>query len=171
MIRGLNHAVLYVRDADRHRRFYEDVLGFATVTAMEGRAAFMRAPDSTNHHDIAFFTIGADAGAPSAGRTTVGLYHLAWEVATLDQLVELRRRLTEAGSLVGESDHHTSKSLYCHDPDGIEFEVLWATPSEFWGAGEHDAVVQPLDLAADLARCGGTRTSLGPPPDRTTPST
>ncbi len=84
--------------------------------------------------------------------------------------MELRQRLKEAGALVGESDHHTSKSLYCHDPDGIEFEVLWVTPAEYWGAGEHDAVVQPLDLAADVLKFGGQRTSLTEAPDRTTKS-
>ena len=133
MIRGMNHGVLYVRDAQAHRRFYEDVLGFTTVIDGPGPFVFMRAPASHNHHDIAFFTIGEEAGPPSAGRSTVGLYHLAWEVSTLDQLIELRGRLLEAGSLAGESDHHTSKSLYCHDPDGIEFEVAWVTPSG--GAG------------------------------------
>ena len=34
-----------------------------------------------------------------------------------------------------------SKSLYAHDPDGIEFEVLWTVPREAWGDLEHEAVV------------------------------
>ena len=58
-IRQLNHAVLYVRDAQRHRRFYADVLGFDTVIDGPGPFVFMRAPGSANHHDIAFFTVGA----------------------------------------------------------------------------------------------------------------
>ena len=61
-VRRLNHAVLYVRDARAQQRFYADVLGFTTVVGDDdGRFAFMRAPASENHHDIAFFSIGADA--------------------------------------------------------------------------------------------------------------
>ena len=47
-----------------------------------------------------------------------------------------------------------SKSLYGHDPDGIEFEVLWTVPREAWGALEHEAVTERLDLNAELARLG-----------------
>ncbi len=154
-IRQLNHAVLYVRDAQTHRQFYEDVLGFLTVIDGPGPFVFMRAPGSANHHDIAFFTIG-DAAEPSdAGRRTVGMYHLAWEVATLDELAEMRDRLDAAGALTGASDHHVNKSLYCRDPDGLEFEVMWLNPPENWGAKEHDAIVDPLDLELDRARYGG----------------
>lgn len=161
MIRGMNHAVLYVRDAQAHRRFYEDVLGFTTIIDGPGPFVFMRAPSSTNHHDIAFFTIG-DAAQPSdAGRRTVGMYHLAWEVATLDELRAMRERLQAAGALIGASDHHCNKSLYCRDPDGLEFEVMWLTPASAWGTDEHAAIVRPLDLEGDLARYGGSTTTFG----------
>ncbi|MDW3214000.1 MAG: VOC family protein [Ilumatobacteraceae bacterium] len=155
-IRQLNHAVLYVRDAQRHRTFYEDVLGFRTIIDGPGPFVFMRAPGSNNHHDIAFFSIGDEAQASDAGRGTVGMYHLAWEVATLDELDDMRVRLTEAGALMGASDHHVNKSLYCRDPDGLEFEVMWLNPPENWGSKEHDAIVAPLDLPGDLARYGGS---------------
>jgi catechol-2,3-dioxygenase len=155
-IRQLNHAVLYVRDAQRHRTFYEDVLGFRTIVDGPGPFVFMRAPGSSNHHDIAFFTIGDGAQASDAGQRTVGMYHLAWEVATLDELDEMRERLSEAGALMGASDHHVNKSLYCHDPDGLEFEVMWLNPPENWGSKEHDAIVAPLDLPGDIARYGGS---------------
>ena len=160
MITGLNHAVLYVRDARRQERFYTDVLGFRTVIdEPNGAYVFMRAPASTNHHDIAFFTIGAAAGPSAAGRATVGLYHLAWEVPTLADLEAMRARLSAAGALHGASDHGNNKSLYAKDPDGIEFEVMWLVPATEWGASEHTAIIEPLDLAADLARFGGDRTS------------
>ena len=38
--------------------------------------------------------------------------------------------LTERGALVGASDHGTTKALYAHDPDGLEFEVSWLVPAE-----------------------------------------
>lgn len=159
-INRMNHAVLYVRDVERSQRFYEDVLGFIRVIDDSAkRFGFMRAPGSSNHHDIAFFSIGADAAASDAGGRTVGLYHLAWEVSTLDELEEMRQRLADAGALRGASDHAVNKSLYAVDPDGLEFEVMWLTPPSEWGTDENAAIVRPLDLDADRARFGGTTVS------------
>lgn len=155
-ITGMNHAVLYVRDARRNAAFYRDVLGFTTVIEDGGGAfVFLRAPASHNHHDIAFFSIGDNAGPSTAGRQTVGMYHIAWEVPTLDDLEAIRERLVEAGALVGASDHGANKSLYAKDPDGLEFEVMWLVPPELWGEEEHEAIVRPLDLAADKRRYAG----------------
>lgn len=151
-ISRLNHAVLYVRDARQTARFYADVLGFDKASEFPG-GVFMRAGGSVNDHDIAFFSIGSDAGSPTAGRSTVGLYHLAWEVSTLRELLEIRTRLVEVGSLAGESDHGVSKSLYAKDPDGLEFEVMWAVPVELLGDGDAIGVAR-LDWDETLARFG-----------------
>lgn len=159
-INRLNHAVLYVRDADAHAAFYGDVLGFTVVARMslggDGRAGiFMKAPASSNDHDIAFFGLGEQLAASTAGHDQVGLYHLAWEVPTLRDLVEHERRLAEAGALAGASDHGTTKALYAKDPDGIEFEVGWIVPVELLRPEERDApMVAPLDLDAAVARFG-----------------
>src|SRR4051812_30810404 len=131
-IRGLNHAVLYVRDAQRSARFYREVLGFREKASIPN-GVFLQAPDSSNDHDLALFGIGDQAAASPAGRTSVGLYHLAWEVPTLGDLREHARRLSEAGALVGASDHGTTKALYAHDPDGLEFEISWLVPHDLIG--------------------------------------
>ena len=152
-ITGMNHAVLYVRDARRTAKFYADVLGFRSVIDDDqNRFAFLRAPDSPNHHDIAFFTIGGGAGPSTSGRQTVGLYHIAWEVPSLDDLAEVRDRLVDAGALVGASDHGANKSLYAVDPDGLEFEVMWLVPAHLWGDEQHEAIVRPLDIDAERRR-------------------
>lgn len=151
-ITGMNHAVLYVRDSSRHRQFYEDVLDFITVIDEPGQFAFMRAPKSDNHHDIAFFSIGSQAGASAAGRETVGMYHLAWEVESLADLVDMHGRMSAAGVLKGASDHGANKSLYCMDPDGLEFEVMWLVPADRWGDEADKAIIRPLDLDAEVKR-------------------
>lgn len=152
-ITRMNHAVLYVRDAQRHQQFYRDVLGFTPVIEHpQGAFAFMRAPASENHHDIAFFSIGGNATASDAGSRTVGMYHLAWEVPTLAELAAMKQRLADAGALVGSSDHGCNKSLYAQDPDGLEFEVMWLVPPEHWGEAEDQAIVDPLDLDAEIRR-------------------
>jgi catechol-2,3-dioxygenase len=160
-ITRLNHAVLYVRDVARSVAFYRDVLGFSVVNEMAG-AAFVQAPDSTNDHDLGLFQIGADAGPSEAGRATVGLYHLAWEVDTLAELERLQGVLASNGALAGASDHGTTKSLYAKDPDGLEFEVAWVVPAALLDDSAKGVRIAPLDLAKEIARYGAsTRGGVG----------
>jgi len=166
-IHRLNHAVLFVRDLARSVAFYRDVLGFRQVAmtpdGFDG-AAFLQAPGSTNDHDLGLFEVGAAAGASDAGRSTVGLYHLAWEVDTLDELEAIGARLGEVGALVGSSDHGSTKSLYGRDPDGLEFEVVWLVPADRLddAALEARKRIGRLDLAREKQRYGGqTRGGVG----------
>jgi catechol 2,3-dioxygenase-like lactoylglutathione lyase family enzyme len=94
----LNHAVLYVADLERSLRFYTEVFGM-DVIAREPRAdaAFLRLPRSGNHHDLGLFGVGA-AGGPKR-RGGIGLYHLAWQVDTVDELAAARRALLDVGAL------------------------------------------------------------------------
>lgn len=154
----LNHAVLFVADLARAERFYTEVVGMV-VAAREPRAdaAFLRLPRSGNHHDLGLFGVGP--AAPPKRRGGIGLYHLAWQVDTVDELAEARHVLAEAGALGGESSHGATKSLYGADPDGNEFEIMWMLPREAWGEYEHAASVDRLDLPAELARWSGVRTA------------
>ena len=158
-ITRLNHAVLYVRDVQRTRDFYESVLGFRTLVWVPGQAAFFQAPGSTNDHDLGTFQIGSGAGPSTAGRATVGMYHLGWELDTLTELERMRRVLIDAKALVGASDHVTTKALYAHDPDGLEFEVSWLVPADLITEADRAALAadwspRPLDIAAEIARYG-----------------
>ncbi len=156
-VHRLNHAVLFVRDAERSAEFYQEALGFRVVFSMEQRAYFMQAEGSTNDHDLAVMGVGDQAGPSGAGSGSVGLYHLAWEVDTLADLRRLAHRLTEMGSLVGASDHGTTKALYAKDPDGLEFEVSWIIPSSRITdddlAKRHGPPL-PLDIDREIERFG-----------------
>ena len=102
-----------------------------TVVAREPRAnaAFLRLPRSGNHHDLGLFGVGPQPRPP---RGSLGLYHLAWQVDTIEELEEARRTLAELGALTGESSHGATKSVYAQDPDGHEFEVMWMLPKASW---------------------------------------
>ena len=163
-VQRLNHAVLYVRDVERSHAFYRDVLGFRVKTEIPGprSSCRRRAPRTTT---TSACSRSAPAPAPSeAGRRTVGLYHLAWEVDTLAELSRIRDALSQAGALVGASDHATTKALYAQDPDGIEFEVSWLLPADLI-TPEVDrgaAMIAPLDLDREIARYGAqTRGGVG----------
>jgi catechol 2,3-dioxygenase-like lactoylglutathione lyase family enzyme len=158
-ITRLNHAVLYVRDLAASVRFYTDVLGFRVIPmTQEGfaGAAFLQAPGSINDHDLGLFEVGSAVGASDAGRSTVGLYHLAWEVDTLAELERISGVLADAGALGGASDHGTTKSFYGADPDGLEFEIAWIVPADRL---DEDALaarkrIGRLDLEGEKQRYG-----------------
>lgn len=157
---GINHVVLWVRDADRSATFYEQALGFRRVFGSPGRAHFLQAEGSTNDHDLAVMSVGSSAGDSAAGTAAVGMYHVAWEVDTLGELQARARVLAEMGALVGSSSHGTTKSLYAKDPDGLEFEVCWIIPlTELTDAdvAARGQGPQPLDLDAEIARFGADR--------------
>ena len=151
-VRRLNHAVLYVRDARRSAAFYGEALGFVIVGEFgDGAAIFMRGrrPRTT--------TISACSRSARRRRAP----STAAPASTTSRGKSTRSRISPRcgngcsglGALVGESDHGVSKSLYAHDPDGIEFEVMWTVPRGV-GSLEHEAVTQRLDLPAELARWG-----------------
>jgi catechol-2,3-dioxygenase len=149
----LNHAVLFVRDAAASADFYSRVFGFEVVsTEMGGRAVFMRAAGTDNHHDLGLFSVGPQA--PRAPRGSTGLYHLAWEVPTIEDLAAAAQELRSVGALGGASDHGVSKSLYGADPDGNEFEIMWRVPRDAWGEYEQRGAILPLDIDAEVRRWG-----------------
>lgn len=154
----LNHAVLFVSDLERAVEFWTSAFEFDVVTREpRAGAAFLRLRRSGNHHDLGLFGLGSQAVPKRPG--AIGLYHLAWQVDTVDELAAARERLVELGSLVGESNHGATKSLYAEDPDGNEFEVMWMLPREEWGAYENDAPVERLDLNAEVRRWEGVSTA------------
>jgi catechol-2,3-dioxygenase len=153
----LNHAVLFVADVERSTSFYTEVFGMEVVTR-EARmnAAFLRLPRSGNHHDLGLFGIGTSSGPRRPG---IGLYHLAWQLDTIDELVEMRQRLLDASAYTGESSHGATKSIYGADPDGNEFEMMWMLPRSAWGDYESAGIVEHLDLPGEVARWSGIATA------------
>jgi len=153
----LNHAVLFVADVDRAVRFYTDVFGMELVVREPGlNGAFLRLARSGNHHDLGLF--GVPGATPPPPRSA-GLYHLGWQVDTIEELVELRQTLVESGAYTGESSHGATKSIYGVDPDGNQFEIMWLLPRKEWGSYENSAVVERLDIAAEVQRWSGIRTA------------
>ncbi len=153
----LNHAVLYAADVERSEQFYRHVFGMEVVERIPlASAVFLRLPRSDNHHDLGLFGIGP-AAAPK--RRGIGLYHLAWQVDTIDELVAARDAVRLAGAFTGASDHGATKSVYGADPDGNEFEVMWMVPRDAWGEDENSGRVAPLDLVAEVRKWTGVRTA------------
>jgi catechol-2,3-dioxygenase len=143
-LKRLQHLVLWVSNVERSVRFYTEVLGFEVKTRYPN-AAFLRIPGTSDDHHLGLFE---QTGVVAPDESVARMYHAAWEVGEITDLARARQRLIEAGSLVGQSDHGVSLSLYAKDPDGLEFEVFWTVP------GGQPGRTRALDLDAELARRG-----------------
>ena len=145
-IKELGHAVLYVRDLERSRHFYGDVLGFEQIGGGPPGmpAAAFNSTSGRTHHELLLIEVGPDAAPIPTGRH-VGLYHLGLKVGETDD--ELRAALAElqaAGvTVVGASDHTVTHSLYIQDPDGNELELYIDVQPELW-RDDPSAVLAPV---------------------------
>lgn len=148
-VKGLNHVVLWVKDAQQSAAFYRDALGFKAKDGGHPQRVFMQANGSHNDHDLGLFGVGPDAVPLPQGRH-VGMYHVAWELAEVEDVRRAKDKLIEVGAYVGENDHGASLSIYAQDPDGNEFEVFWAIPeNEREARGKFN---RPLDIDGEIAR-------------------
>ncbi len=149
-IHELGHIVLYVRNLERSRRFYKDVLGWDEIPG--GTPAGFPAAAFTSgrtHHELLLIEVGESAASIPSGRR-VGMYHFGLKVGESDdELREALGALRDAGvEVLGASDHTVTHSLYIADPDGNEVELyvdvvgrdVWSDP------GAVLAPVRPLRL-------------------------
>jgi catechol-2,3-dioxygenase len=143
-LKRLQHLVLWVSNVERSVRFYCDVVGFE-VKRRRPNAAFLSIPGTADDHHLGLFE---QPGVPHPDERVARMYHSAWEVGELTDLAGARRRLLDAGALVGSSNHGVSLSLYAKDPDGLEFEIFWTVPNGV------SARTTELDLEEELARRG-----------------
>jgi catechol 2,3-dioxygenase len=116
----LGHIALRVRDLDRAVTFYRDVMGL-TLHNKRDNVAFLGIRRDASH-EIALFALPADAPGPEANR--VGMYHMAWEMASFEDLEQFHERLLEhKANIVGYSDRQSNVMFL--DPDGNEIEAIW----------------------------------------------
>ncbi|MCA1832957.1 MAG: VOC family protein [Actinomycetota bacterium] len=130
-VKELGHLVLYVRDLERSRHFYRDVLGWNEIGELGGGAAVFGT--GRTHHELLLIEVGPEAAPIPAGRR-VGLYHFGLKIGTTDdELRDALRRLADAGvEVVGTADHAVTHSLYITDPDGNEIELYIDVQPELW---------------------------------------
>jgi catechol 2,3-dioxygenase len=130
-VKELGHLVLYVRDLDRSRRFYRDVLGWREV-AQVGPVGAMFSSGRT-HHELLLLEVGPNA-TPIPGGPRVGMYHFGLKVGTTDE--ELKAAIDTLGendvTITGMGDHTVTHSVYIVDPDGNEIELYIDVQPERW---------------------------------------
>jgi catechol 2,3-dioxygenase-like lactoylglutathione lyase family enzyme len=156
----LGHVVLRVSDLERSTRFYTQVLGFKVSDVypdemMPGGMVFLRC--TGDHHCLAL--IGPSAGQPGAGQATnMDLHHVAFEVATLDDVFRAREHLRRHEAPIdfeGRRRAGCQVAIEFRDPDGHHLELYWgvdqvgsdgkARPADQWRAAKtlEDAIADP----------------------------
>lgn len=131
----LGHVNLYVRNAEKSKAWYEDLLGLHCYEYRPGWAAFLSA-DTEQSHEVAVMQLGDDA--PLQQRGQVGLNHLAWRVESLDDLKDYYARLKAQGQPIDHIvDHGISLGIYVRDPDGNGVEVYYELPRAEWPVDYH----------------------------------
>lgn len=163
--RGLHHVAFLCRDPEETRRFYEEALGFTLAAAVVLPSGVgLGAAYAAELGDSAGVAAAPDASAPdlltmfiqiSPGnfitffdtphslredkfRVCDGVqdYHLAFEVASRDELLRVKKRLEDCGVAVSEPvDLRANESIYFYDPNGVHLEVTIRTEA-------HDAVME-----------------------------
>lgn len=124
-LRKIGHVVLKVRDVARSTAFYVDVLGFRVSdvypeTMMPGGMVFMRC--NADHHGVAL------VGGMAEEADNRELDHLAFEVASLDEVLRARAHLEAHGVKI---DFHGRRRAGCQvavefrDPDNHRLEIFW----------------------------------------------
>jgi len=124
-VRKLGHAVIYVADIERSKRFYTDVLGFKVSdeypSSMPPNGAMVFLRCNGDHHCLAL--VGGKDGGPGKS-----LHHLAFELATLDEVFRARDHLKAAGAqfvFEGRRRAGCQVSVEFLDPDGHHLELYW----------------------------------------------
>jgi catechol 2,3-dioxygenase len=124
-IAKLGHVVLMVEDLERSVDFYTQVLGFRISdvypdSMVPGRMVFMRF--NADHHGLAL------VGGATKSSDNAELHHLAFEVATLDEVVRARDHLRTHQVPIdfeGRRRAGVQIAVEFRDPDNHRLEIYW----------------------------------------------
>ncbi|HVL87441.1 MAG TPA: VOC family protein [Candidatus Thermoplasmatota archaeon] len=143
-VHELGHLVLYVRDVERSRRFYRDVLGWRDITPPGAGMPIALFSSGRTHHELLLIEVGEDAQPVPTGRR-VGLYHFGLKVGTTDDELRAVMATLRANGVpvTGATDHGVTHSLYVKDPDGNEIELYIDVQPEVW-RDRPEAIVETM---------------------------
>ena len=144
----IGHILFTVRDLERSKAFYTNVLGFKVLEQdPDHGGVFLALGDYGNTLDL-FPSTAPDAHPqPKAAlgmREGLGVKHTAFAVESEEELRRAYFALQDAGITIHRAVDHTSqKSIYFYDPDDNLLEIVWERPDtrEIFERGRGDGDV------------------------------
>jgi catechol 2,3-dioxygenase len=128
-IKRTGHLVLRVKDLERSRRFFTEVLGLPQVGDNGKGMLFFSTDTKENHHMLAIRQV--PEGAPPLNPQQGGMEHVAYELGSFAELQEAYRIFKENNVKIHMMVYHgIAKSIYFEDPDGNVLEVYCNVPPE-----------------------------------------
>ena len=128
-VKRVGHLVLSVKDVERSKKFFQEVLGFPVVATNQRGMVFFSTDRKDNHHMLAI--LPAKEGAAMPARDQVGMDHVSFELGSFAELQDAWRHLKENGVEIDHTVFHgVSKSVYFYDPDGNRLELYVNVPEE-----------------------------------------
>lgn len=140
----IGHCALRVRDVERAKRFYTEVLGFQMMEQdPDHGGVFMSLPSDGHTIDVSPVDDPGGALPASEGHDRVGLIHIAFKVGSYQALKEAYETLLAHGVEVKRlMDHVSQRSIYFNDPDGNGLEIYYERPNArtlfLQGRGDQD---------------------------------
>jgi catechol 2,3-dioxygenase-like lactoylglutathione lyase family enzyme len=134
---SLGHVGLYVRDIERSKAFYRDILGL-TISDQNPKtgSAFMTAKDRREEHHELLLIPGREDGKV--------VQQISFRCGSLADVKGFYRLFLEHKiPIVRVVSHGNAVGVYFHDPDGNQVEVYWPT-----GVDWPQPFGKPIDLSA-----------------------
>lgn len=126
-VRRVGHLVLRVKDIQRSRRFFEEVLRFPVVGQNERGMVFFSTDREDNHHMLAL--VPGKEGAATPKPDQIGMQHVSFELGSFAELQEAWRHFKANNVPIDYTVFHgITKSVYFFDPDGNRLEVYCNVP-------------------------------------------
>ena len=140
----IGHCALRVRDVERSKWFYTEVLGFQLMEEdPEHGGAFMSLPGDAHTIDVSPAANAGDSRPALGDGDRVGLTHIAFKVGSYEALKEAFDSLkAHEIEVIRMMDHLSQRSIYITDPDGNGLEIYYEYPHArelfLQGRGDHD---------------------------------
>jgi catechol 2,3-dioxygenase len=126
----IGHVVIKVRDLERSRRFYTEVLGLKQMMDLPEFKMVFFASNGRDHHELACMEVGRDADAQRFRE--IGLQHIAFRLRDENHLRAAYHEFKKCDVPIDFTvDHGVTKSIYFRDPDGHQLEVYCDNPPEY----------------------------------------
>jgi catechol-2,3-dioxygenase len=136
-VASLGHVGLYVRDIERSKAFYRDIVGLKISDENpKTGSAFMTSKDRLDEHHELLLIPGREDGKV--------VQQISFRCSSLTDVKEFYRLFLERKvPIIRTVSHGNAVGLYFEDPDGNQLEVYWPT-----GIDWPQPFGKPIDLAA-----------------------